>query len=134
MREVVDRARVEQVMVALADAADRDVDVYFTGGASAVLIGWRPSTVDIDFVAVPDSGAMMRAVPAIKERLAVNVEYASPAHFIPVPDGWPDRSTFIAQIGRVRAWPRRSVAGRARICRACPTTAIGTRCSMERYS
>ena len=66
MREAVDRARIEQVMEALGAAADRPVRVYFAGGATAVLMGWRASTVDIDFVAVPDSGAMMRAIPALK--------------------------------------------------------------------
>ena len=30
----------------------------------------------------------------------MNVELASPAHFIPVPDGWEARSQYIAQIGR----------------------------------
>lgn len=65
MREAVDRARIEQVMQALAAAADRPVRVYFAGGATAVLMGWRASTVDIDFVAVPDTGAMMHAIPAI---------------------------------------------------------------------
>lgn len=99
MREAVDRARIEQVMQALGAAADVPVRVYLTGGATAVLMGWRASTVDIDFVAVPDGGAMMRAIPALKESLAVNVEIASPAHFVPVPAGWEERSPFIARHG-----------------------------------
>ncbi len=88
MREVVDRAKVERVLRSLGAAADRDVRIYFTGGVTAVLLGWRPSTVDIDFVAVPDSGTLLQAIPALKESLAVNVEIASPAHFVPVPAGW----------------------------------------------
>lgn len=100
MREVVNRERIERVMVALGDAADRDTQVYFTGGVTAVLVGWRVSTVDIDFIAVPDTGALMRAVPGIKESLAVNLEIASPAHFIPVAPGWESRSVLIGQRGR----------------------------------
>lgn len=101
MREVVTRERVESVMSALGDAADRETRVYFTGGVTAVLMGWRSSTIDIDMVAVPDAGEMLRAVPRIKETLAVNVELASPAHFIPVVPGWEDRSPSIARHGRV---------------------------------
>jgi hypothetical protein len=101
MREVVDREKIERVMRALGDAADRDIRVYFAGGATAVLIGWRAATVDIDLVAVPEADALMRAIPALKESLAVNIEIASPAHFVPVPAGWEERGTFIARHGRV---------------------------------
>lgn len=100
MREVVDRERIVRVTAALGDAADRDVSVYFTGGVTAVLMGWRSSTVDIDLIAVPDTGALMRAIPALKEALSVNVELVSPAHFIPVPAGWESRSAFISRCGR----------------------------------
>ena len=49
----------------------------------------------------PESDAMLRAIPALKERLHVNVELASPDQFIPVPPGWEARSPFITRIGRV---------------------------------
>jgi hypothetical protein len=101
VRELVDRARVERVMKALARHADRDTHVYFTGGVTAVVVGWRQSTIDVDLIAVPDSGAMMRALPAIKEELAVNLEIAAPSHFIPVPSGWEDRSPVIQTLGQV---------------------------------
>jgi len=38
---------------------------------------------------------------ALKERLHLNVELASPDDFIPVPPGWEERSPFIAQEGRL---------------------------------
>jgi hypothetical protein len=101
VRELVDRARVARVMTALASHADRETNVYFTGGVTAVLSGWRTSTIDIDLIAVPDSGAMMRALPSIKEQLSVNLELAAPSHFIPVPAGWEDRSPVIEKIGPV---------------------------------
>jgi hypothetical protein len=101
VRELVDRARVVRVMTALASHADRDTNVYFTGGVTAVLAGWRTSTIDVDFLPVPDSGAMMRALPSIKEALSVNLELAAPSHFIPVPAGWEDRSPVIERIGQV---------------------------------
>jgi hypothetical protein len=88
-------------MTELASHANQDADVYFTGGVTAVLYGWRASTIDIDMIAVPDSGAMMRALPAVKEKLSVNLELAAPSHFIPVPGGWEARSPIIETIGRV---------------------------------
>jgi hypothetical protein len=88
-------------MDALADAAGGNVRVYFVGGTTAVLLGWRSTTIDVDFVMRPEDDALLRALPALKERLQINVETASPLDFIPVPAGWEDRSTFIAQVGRV---------------------------------
>jgi hypothetical protein len=40
-----------------------------------VLVGWRDATVAIDLVMRPESDAMLRAIPLLKERLRVNVEY-----------------------------------------------------------
>lgn len=88
-------------MEALAREARRDVRVYLVGGTTAVLMGWRPATIDVDLVIEPEDDALLRAVPALKESLQINVEFASPAHFLPVPAGWQERSTFIEQRGRV---------------------------------
>ncbi len=88
-------------MEAFGRAASGDVRVYLVGGTTAVLIGWRESTIDVDFVMRPEDDAILRSVPALKELLQVNVEIASPADFIPVPPGWEDRGTFIAQVQRV---------------------------------
>jgi hypothetical protein len=35
--------------------------VYLTGGASAVLLEWRMSTVDIDITIIPDDDRVLRA-------------------------------------------------------------------------
>lgn len=59
MREPVDAARVRRVIDALGRAAERDVRVYLVGGTSAVLDGWRPSTVDVDLALRPDGPAML---------------------------------------------------------------------------
>jgi hypothetical protein len=101
VREVADKARIEAFLTALAREATSDTGVFLVGGTSAVLLGWRPSTIDIDLVMRPESDGMMRAIPALKERLQVNVELASPDLFIPVPPGWEARSPLINRIGRV---------------------------------
>jgi len=88
-------------MEALGAAADARARIYFTGGATAVLLGWRPSTIDVDVKLVPEPDALLRAISALKETLHINVELASPADFIPVAPGWEDRSPFVADAGRL---------------------------------
>lgn len=88
-------------MTALARHATSEVDVFLVGGTSAVLIGWRATTIDVDLVMRPESDAMMRAIPMLKEQLQLNVELASPDLFIPVPPGWEQRSPVVTRIGRV---------------------------------
>ncbi len=98
---LADRDRVRRFMEALAAEAHEDARVYFTGGATAVLSGWRSSTIDVDLKLVPEQDVLLRAIPRLKESLQLNVELASPADFIPVPPGWEDRSPFIVRLGRV---------------------------------
>lgn len=88
-------------MEALPAAADLPTRVYFTGGATAVLLGWRASTIDVDLRLVPEHEAHLRAIPGLKETLRINVELASPVDFIPIPAGWEERSTFVTQLDRV---------------------------------
>jgi hypothetical protein len=101
MREVADRARINAFLAALGREATTDVQVFLVGGTSAVLVGWRDATVDVDLVMCPESDALLRAIPALKERLNINVELAAPDHFIPVSPGWEDRSPLIGSIGRM---------------------------------
>lgn len=88
-------------MRALAGAARGPLQVYLVGGATAVILGWRASTIDIDLALGADSDDILRAIPAIKESLNINVELASPADFIPVKPGWEERSPFVAQEGNI---------------------------------
>lgn len=101
MRRLVDAARIRRFMQALGDEAESDVRLYFTGGATAVLLGWRASTVDVDVKIDPEADRLFRALPRLKERLELNVELASPDHFIPEVPGWQERSPFIAREGRI---------------------------------
>ena len=101
MRELTDADRLRRFMEALGAEADSETRVYLTGGATAVLLGWRPTTIDADIVIFPESDRLLRAIPRLKETLRMNVELASPAHFIPELPGWDERSPFITREGRV---------------------------------
>ena len=92
MRPLADATRIQQFMKALGREADRPAHVYLTGGATAVLYGWRESTIDVDMKMVPDLDRVFRSIPEIKERLQINIELASPDDFIPVREGWEDRN------------------------------------------
>ncbi|HEX4681862.1 MAG TPA: DUF6036 family nucleotidyltransferase [Gemmatimonadaceae bacterium] len=101
MREIADRERIEAFLAALARSATADATIYLVGGTSAVLVGWRDATIDVDLLIRPESDALLRAIPELKERLNINVELASPDQFIPVPAGWEDRSPLVGRIDRL---------------------------------
>ena len=74
---------------------------YITGGATAVLKGWREMTVDIDLKFDPEPAGVFEALPRIKNSLQVNVKLASPEQFIPEVSGWRERSQYIGTFGSV---------------------------------
>lgn len=49
----------------------------------------------------PESDALLRELAALKDRLGINVELASPPDFIPELPGWRERSPFIFRDGNV---------------------------------
>lgn len=102
MRELADSVRIEDFIDRFGQASRADGAVYLTGGASAVIFGWRQSTLDIDLKLIPDNDELLREIPRLKEALGLNLELASPADFIPVPDGWEERSPFIRSAGKLR--------------------------------
>lgn len=101
MRRLTDRERLRRFMHRIGESTDQPTTVYLTGGATAVLHGFRDATVDVDIKIDPDRGDVLRAVPAIKEELEVNVELASPDLFLPVSEGWQRRSPIIDTVGTV---------------------------------
>jgi hypothetical protein len=70
MRRLVDAACIRRFMQALGDEAEIDVRLYFTGGATAVLMGWRASTVDVDVKIDPEADRLFRALRGSRSRLS----------------------------------------------------------------
>lgn len=101
MRQQVNSTLIQEFIRSLANAARSKGSVYLVGGTSAVILGWRESTIDVDLKFVPDSDELLRALPMLKERLGMNIELASPDHFIPELPGWQERSLFIRQQGNL---------------------------------
>ena len=73
--------------------------VYFLGGSTAVLAGWRDATLDADVCAERDE--VFRDVQGIKERLRLNIEFARPEHFVPPLAGSARRHIFIDRVGNI---------------------------------
>ncbi|MBA2476830.1 MAG: hypothetical protein H0V40_12855 [Actinobacteria bacterium] len=99
MRGLADAERIRRFMRALGAAADAEGAAYLTGGTTAVLLGWRASTIDVDIAFAPETDALLQAVSRLKHELRVNVELVSPEDFVPVPAGWEGRSLFAAREG-----------------------------------
>ena len=75
--------------------------IYVTGGATALLYGWRSSTVDVDIKLDPEPAGIFEAIARLKDELDVNIELASPELFVPPVPGWRERSRPIARRGPV---------------------------------
>lgn len=101
MRQKVSADALEKFMKAVGRAGKKSARVYFVGGATAVLLGWRETTIDIDVKIIPETDEILRAIPNLKEDLQLNVELASPDDFIPPLPGWEDRSTYITKEGPI---------------------------------
>ena len=101
MRRLADGDRIRAFMKAVGHTARVEMRLYFTGGATAVLHGWRASTIDVDILMVPEPDHVFRELPEIKESLELNIELPSPRDFIPEVPGWEDRSPFIERNGNV---------------------------------
>lgn len=101
MRELASKEKIIEFMRLFGSKTRTEVRVYFTGGSTAVLHGWRESTLDIDLRFDPEPDDLFRAIPGIKELLNLNVELAAPSDFIPALPGWQDRCEYIGREGTV---------------------------------
>ncbi|HEX7671589.1 MAG TPA: DUF6036 family nucleotidyltransferase [Polyangiaceae bacterium] len=101
MRASTDAAKVERFMEELGRLARSSGRVYLVGGATAVLHGWRTTTVDIDLKMDPEPAGAFEAIAELKDALDVNIELAAPDQFIPPLPNWQARSPFIARHGSI---------------------------------
>lgn len=101
VRALTDAAKLERFMERLGREARGPGRIYLVGGATAVLYGWRPSTVDADLKLDPEPPGVFEAIRRLKDELDINVELASPDDFIPAVPGWRERSPFVARHGQI---------------------------------
>jgi hypothetical protein len=77
--------------------------LYLVGGAALVHAGIRPgisaTTQDIDIEVA--SGDMYQIINQLKQQLQINVEFASPGDFIPLPRDWQSLSRYAGRYGSI---------------------------------
>ncbi|HVL98865.1 MAG TPA: hypothetical protein VM324_06215 [Egibacteraceae bacterium] len=102
MRGLATADRIRVFLRELGRHARHPARAHLAGGATAVLLGWRDATIDVDLAfAGPGGDALLRAIPALKDALRLNVELATPADFIPLPADWREHGRFETQEGRL---------------------------------
>ncbi len=101
MRKKVTPETLREFMQKLAAHAQSPGHVYFTGGATALLLGLREQTIDLDIKFDPEPRGAFEAIAQLKNSLDVNVELAAPSDFIPVTSDWKSKSRFIDRLGDI---------------------------------
>jgi hypothetical protein len=101
VRELTTAEVIDRLITRLGRTVKDGAEVFFTGGVTAVLHGWRTATVDVNLKVVPDTESILRAIVELKEALRVNIEFAAPDEFVPELPGWRERSLFIRKEGPV---------------------------------
>jgi hypothetical protein len=102
MRGDADSERIERLLRALGRHGSSGDRLYLSGGSTAVALGWRAFTQDVDLrIESADDTPLLRAIAELKERLDVNVELAGPLDFLPEPPGWRERSPYVGRYGAV---------------------------------
>ncbi len=101
VRELANSQKIRQFIDELGRACTGPGCVYLVGGTTAVLNGWRDTTVDVDLKLDPEPEGVFQAIALLKDRLDINVELASPDAFVPPIPNWRDRSPFIVRVGQV---------------------------------
>lgn len=104
MRDAADAERIRRLAQELGRVVTPGTRMLLTGGATAVLEGWRKTTVDVDVRFEPDSDAALSRIRDLKEEIDLNVELASPLDFLPPLPGWHDRCRFRFREGNLEVF------------------------------
>jgi hypothetical protein len=102
-REPATRDRIERFLQGLGKRYRGDGRLYLVGGTQMVFAGFRGQTEDIDYTVEleGDHAEFTAAVRSLIRELRISVEPAGPGDFIPLPDGWEERSRFVGRYGRL---------------------------------
>jgi hypothetical protein len=106
MRQNVTKADIEKFLNALGKAYRKAGRLYLAGGAALVHMGLRSgSTLDIDVVIeTSNEDEMITAIRRLVEQMQINIKFASPADFIPIPSQWAAHAKYIGRYGKIDAF------------------------------
>jgi hypothetical protein len=106
MRPNVDKGQIENFLKNLGRSFRKPGRLYLVGGAALVHMGIRSgSTQGIDVeIRATNEDEMMEAIRRLKDTLNINIEFASPGDFMPLPKQWEMHAKYIGRYGQIDAF------------------------------
>ena len=103
MRPSVDKTAIESFLQQLGRTIHKPGRLYLVRGAALVHAGIRPGfTEDIDIqVSGANEGELIVAIQKLIQQMQINVEFASPADFMPLPSEWERHAHYVGRYGEV---------------------------------
>src|SRR5947209_4440956 len=103
MRHNVTKADIEKFLNGLGKTFRKPGRLYLTRGAALVHLGLRSgSTMDIDVtIETTNEDEMVTAIRRLVEQMQINVEFASPRDFIPLPAQSMSQAKYVGRYGSV---------------------------------
>jgi hypothetical protein len=103
MQPSVDKTAIESFLQQLGRTIRKPGRLYLVGGAALVHAGIRPGfTEEIDIqVSGANEGELIVAIQKLIQQMQINVEFASPADFMPLPSEWKMHAHYVGRYGEV---------------------------------
>jgi len=103
MRPNVDKKAIESFLQQLGRTFRKAGRLYLVGGAALVHAGVRPGfTQDINIqVGGANESEFIIGIQRLIQQMQINVEFASPQDFIPLPSQWEAHAQFVARYGQI---------------------------------
>ncbi len=103
MRRSVDKTTIESFLQELGRTFHKPGRLYLVRGAALVHSGVRSGfTEDIDVqVNGANEGDLIVAIQKLIERLQINIEFAAPGDFMPLPSQWEAQARFVGRYGSI---------------------------------
>ena len=102
--QILTKEKLLRFLDKLGASARSSGTCFITGGGSALLLGWRETTIDIDLKFDPEPTGVFEAIPGLKRTLQIHVELAAPSDFLPPLKEWRERSRFIGKYGQLEVY------------------------------
>ncbi len=105
MRQNVTRVDIEKFLTALGKTYRKPGRIYLAGGAALVHMGLRSgSTLDDMVIEAAKEDEMVMAIRRLVDQMQINIEFSSPADFIPIPAQWMVHAKYIGRYGKIDAF------------------------------
>ncbi len=98
-RQTITREILGSFMLSIGKLLKKRSVIYLTGGSTALLMGFRDGTIDIDLAGEIDE--LFNHISKLKEKFRINIELAKPTDFVPSLPGEEERHILVGHFGNV---------------------------------